>query len=1533
MQMLERLRNRLARLCVRLGLGPAPLSADDVRRLRARLGHAGLEPDTEELADLLWLMGRIARPEPSAPARTGKPDRPSVSDKGQVPPQTDAAGSVPPSPTDEPGRITQPRRDSAGLLPDAGRAEGRRSGVPVRSPRPHPLPDALEIGRALRPLHRRVASRRERRLDEETTVNRYADQGVADDALLIPVLRPARERRYELLIIVDLAASMRVWSPMLREFYRLVSYNGAFRRVRLVSLDSRTASPRLHAGLGNDLANPSARPARRSVDPVTLAAPERRRAVLVLSDCVAPAWHTGAVIAHLRPLAAACPLALMQMLPPRIWPDTALGYGLPTRVGAVAGGGLPTRSGVRFRDLDPLDALSDVLAGSSTAMPDLVPILTLEASTIRAWSKLLAGHAGATLPAVRFEPDTAFLEPTQVPSLRAPDTQEIERRLQRFFSDASPQARTLSGLVAAVPLTLDVMRLVQQTHLPESGQLHLAELLISGLLRREPVLDRSDGEPFFDFHPGVRRALLDLPTTVDSLVVLRQVSARLGTRFGHALDFAALLELPGSARARQAVSDLSVAINDLNTRHFAGIAAEVLARLGGRYARIAAELAVAASTGDFAALSAAVDSEPSSRASGDTQALDAEPRGPTPFRDRFADDSPGPEMVWLPGGLFTMGSPEGVGEDREHPAHRVQLSHYAVGRFPVTVGEFRRFIEATGYVTEAEQGDGAWVWNRGDPGNKEDASWRNPYMDQDDNHPVICISWNDAKAYCDWLSEETGQQYGLLSEAQWEYACRAGEQGRWCFGDDEDGLDDYAWYGRRSGDGTHPIGTKRPNAWQLHDMHGNVWEWCTDWFDANTYKERAARIGEAAESRGDSRSEAAAAYIVDPTGPETGSVRVVRGGSWGHGADLCRSAFRIGLEPSNRDDDLGFRLSRTGPLHSYPFTLDRDDKKQEKVPAYLTGLQDTLGDGGQAPAMVWLRGGQFRMGQDDSRWDWEKPAHPVEVSAFSIGQYPLTFDEYDRFCEATKRKKPGDRGWGRGRRPVINISWGDAQAYCNWLNGQQKTGTYRLLTEAEWEFACRAGSDTRWSCGNDEKQLGEYAWYGENAQGKTHPVGEKKPNAWQLHDMHGNIWEWCADWFDANSYKERAVPTSRDVESSSYSRSDAAAAYIYDPTGPETGSGRVVRGGSWDLDADNCRSACRSRREPSDRLNRLGFRLSRTGPWPSYPFTLVRDDEGASEQPDAAQEPPTPQAETFAPQQGFRDRFVIVRKDGRAERADVGREGPEMVYLPGGTFLMGDEQGNDDEKPVHRVALDAFAMGRTPVTWGEYRRFCEDTGSHWPKWLEEGRPYHLEKGIQSYYIHCGVARDALDLPVVGVAWDDAVAYCAWLAERTDRPYRLPTEAEWEYACRAGTKTRWSFGDDEKALDDYGWYRKNAQGKLHPVGQQRPNPWGLLDMHGNVWEWCADWYAEDAYKKRAQAMRSAGVGEGESAVADRYSAGASAYIAKAHDISTEDPSVGSGRVVRGGSWGSGAGGCRSACRDRGGPSGRGGGLGFRLSRTV
>ena len=129
---------------------------------------------------------------------------------------------------------------------------------------------------------------------------------------------------------------------------------------------------------------------------------------------------------------------------------------------------------------------------------------------------------------------------------------------------------------------------------------------------------------------------------------------------------------------------------------------------------------------------------------------------------------------------------------------------------------------------------------------------------------------------------------------------------------------------------------------------------------------------------------------------------------------------------------------------------------------------------------------------------------------FEIAKYLVTFEEYDLFCEDTNRKKPEDEGWGRGRRPVVNVSWHDAYDYCEWLS--KKTGeTYRLPSKDEWEYCCRANTDTKWFFGDDEKMLEKYAWYDKNSDGKTHPVGEKEPNPWGLYDMYGNVWEWTYD--------------------------------------------------------------------------------------------------------------------------------------------------------------------------------------------------------------------------------------------------------------------------------------------------------------------------------------------------------------------------------------------------------------------------------------
>ncbi|MCP4700188.1 MAG: SUMF1/EgtB/PvdO family nonheme iron enzyme, partial [Gammaproteobacteria bacterium] len=750
-----------------------------------------------------------------------------------------------------------------------------------------------------------------------------------------------------------------------------------------------------------------------------------------------------------------------------------------------------------------------------------------------------------------------------------------------------------------------------------------------------------------------------------------------------------------------------------------------------------------------------------------------------------------PEMVRLPPGKFRMGDIQGNGFDDERPIHEVTLGGFGIGKYPVTFAEYDQFCEAANREKPKDEG-----WGR-------------------DKRPVINVSWEDAAAYCEWLSTQTKEKYRLLTEAEWEYACRAGSETAYYFGDDEKQLGDYAWHSENSRGKMHPAGEKKANAWGLFDISGNVWEWVRDWYEE--YSKDAQ---------------------TDPKGPKTGSRRVTRGGSWDNNAERCRSACGNAKPPAIRLHNLGFRLARTYPLSPYPFTL---------------------------PEMVRIPEGTFRMGDIQGvGYNDEKPVHEVTLDSFSIGRYPVTFAEYDQFCEAMERKKPDDQGWGRNKRPVINVSWGDAVAYCEWLNVQTKE-KYRLLTEAEWEYACRAGSETAYFFGDDENLLGDYAWYTKNSEGKTHPVGEKKANAWGLFELSGNVWEFVHDWY--GNYPKEAQTNSK---------------------GPESGVARVMRGGSWAYAAGGCRSAVRiDWRDPGIRGHNLGFRLARTHPLPSDDFTLLQKHHEA---PDAREQ--EEKHLPFNPYQVFADSL----KDG-AEK------GPEMVYLPGGSFRMGDIQGigQDNEKPVHEVALDHFAIGMRPVTAGEYLRFVEAEGKHHPEWMEEGSQYNVKTGKNDHYKKLGKSLTDEHCPITGVSWDDAAAYCNWLSEQTGEEYALPTEAEWEYACRAGSETAYFFGDDEKRIGDYAWYSKNAKGKTQPAGKKKANGWGLSDISGNVWEWVYDWYGN--YPEKAQK-------------------------------NPKGPATGPYRVLRGGSWIDVAGFCRSASRfywDD--PDRRGRSTGFRLARRI
>ena len=212
---------------------------------------------------------------------------------------------------------------------------------------------------------------------------------------------------------------------------------------------------------------------------------------------------------------------------------------------------------------------------------------------------------------------------------------------------------------------------------------------------------------------------------------------------------------------------------------------------------------------------------------------------------------------------------------------------------------------------------------------------------------------------------------------------------------------------------------------------------------------------------------------------------------------------------------------------------------------------------------VKIPAGEFDMGSNNGE-DEEMPVRKVRISrSFQLGKYPVTQEQW----KAVMGNNPSS--FEGASRPVEQVSWDDVQEFLDKLNRPSDGFEYRLPTEAEWEYAARAGTT-----GDDLVNLGEMGWYVANSGDETHPVGEKKPNAWGLYDMQGNVYEWVQDWYDSEYYGSRPNPDT-------------------DPSGPASGSLRVVRGGTWSYPAQYCRSAYRFRDRPGYRFNALGFRLLR----------------------------------------------------------------------------------------------------------------------------------------------------------------------------------------------------------------------------------------------------------------------------------------------------------------------------------------------------
>ncbi|GAB4139483.1 MAG: formylglycine-generating enzyme family protein [Planctomycetaceae bacterium] len=208
----------------------------------------------------------------------------------------------------------------------------------------------------------------------------------------------------------------------------------------------------------------------------------------------------------------------------------------------------------------------------------------------------------------------------------------------------------------------------------------------------------------------------------------------------------------------------------------------------------------------------------------------------------------------------------------------------------------------------------------------------------------------------------------------------------------------------------------------------------------------------------------------------------------------------------------------------------------------------------------------------------------------------------------------------------------------------------------------------------------------------------------------------------------------------------------------------------------------------------------------------------------------------------------------------------EMVPIPGGEFVMGSPKSEKhrkaDEGPQHRVKIEPFWMGKHEVTWEMYDIWSFNLDIQRRK-LKKQKPTKLDVVADAVtrptkpYTDMTFDMGHDGYPAICMTQLAAKMYCKWLSAKTGQYYRLPTEAEWEYACRAGTKTAYSFGDDPSKLGEYAWYKKNSGGKYHKVGLKKPNPWGLYDMHGNVAEWVLDQYSPDFYAKCAKNKLSVG----------------------------------------------------------------------------
>ncbi len=784
----------------------------------------------------------------------------------------------------------------------------------------------------------------------------------------------------------------------------------------------------------------------------------------------------------------------------------------------------------------------------------------------------------------------------------------------------------------------------------------------------------------------------------------------------------------------------------------------------------------------------------------------------TVFRDK---DAPWcPEMVVIPPGEFMMGSTEaerawavtqGISQEwveREKPQHRVHMAYpLAVGRHPVTFEEYDHFASRTRRALPRDE-----RWGRA-------------------RQPVINVSWEDARAYVEWLAAETRHLYRLLSEAEWEYACRAGTTSRYWWGDEI--TPEKANYGGNVGKTTQ-AGSYPASPFGLCDTHGNVWEWVEDSW--HNYYDGARSDGSAWTAGNDSR-------------------RVLRGGSWSRNLAGVRSASRTAKRTDHRENKIGFRVARTlsgseSVTHSIQTRrkVGREGGKILDKPSRETGA----GTGGVTTARhriflaharedkpqvrklyadlkargldPWLDEVDLMPGQI---WKEEIPKAIRQAGIFlaclstrSVEKVGYVQNEFRLALSAFGERPPGSIFLVPARLddcvvPDLQIpDRGLSLQDIHWVDLWQEGSFDRLVNAIEHAFGVatarreqppaaisapeqvveRRAEQQRPAAQGDDMQPGEVLYPDQSitsASGRYRFIYQDDGNL-VLYDGGTALW--------ASGTDGRPVGVCI-----------------------MQGDGNLViyaRGGDPIWSSDTWQHPG-SRLVVQDDGNVVIYRPDGTAVWATN--TWLPTGRDPARPTDAKLFPSLPKPGTI-----FRDVDASWC--------------PELVVIPPGKFVMGSTRVEQEraiqqgaqrswvewETPEHLVRIAyTLAVGCYPLTFEEYGHFARTTGRAQPD----------DKGW-------GRGRR----PVINVNLEDAKSFIAWLSVQTRQQYRMLSEAEWEYACQAGTTTRFWWGDEITPQNAN--YGRNIA-KTTEVGKYPANPFGLYDMHGNVWEWVEDCW-NDSY---------------------------------------------------------------------------------------